>query len=176
MSFALAHASIASIVSWGTRPPTAPLFGRFIEWTGRGPKVLSGQGKSAVLRAEYVYRFRAVGMIGRDADLYTRSEIPVPIPSAAERQVQPAEFDVLQHHVKALDSALAAMATATDMVGELDEADKSSEHDQYLNRRYRPRPTKSSTPSCALAASYYGYSEAAAGRGTTSLLPEDAKT
>jgi hypothetical protein len=29
------------------------------------------------------------------------------------------------------------MATATDMVGELDDADKSSERDQYLNRRYR---------------------------------------
>ncbi len=44
---------------------------------------------------------------------------------------------MLQHHVKALDGALAAMATATDMVDELNEADKSSEHDQYLNRRYR---------------------------------------
>jgi hypothetical protein len=29
------------------------------------------------------------------------------------------------------------MASATDMVGELDDADKSSERDQYLNRRYR---------------------------------------
>jgi hypothetical protein len=44
---------------------------------------------------------------------------------------------VLQHHIKALDGVLAAMATATDIVGELDDADKSSEHDQYLNRRYR---------------------------------------
>jgi hypothetical protein len=35
--------------------PTAPLFGRFMSQTKRGPKVLSGRGKSAVLGAEYVY-------------------------------------------------------------------------------------------------------------------------
>src|SRR6266851_9802367 len=106
--------------------PTAPIFGRFMSQTKRGPKVLSGRGKSAVLGAEYVYCFRANGMIGRDADLYTRSEIPVPIPSEAEREEQPAEFEVLQHHVKALDQLLSNMADIDDMVDGLDDAAKKA--------------------------------------------------
>jgi hypothetical protein len=90
------------------------------------PKVLSGRGKSAVLGAEYVYCFRPVGMIGRDADLYTRSEIPVPISTAAEWNEQPAEFEELQHHVKALDQLLSNMADIDDMVDDLDDAAKKA--------------------------------------------------
>jgi hypothetical protein len=118
--------------------PTAPLFGRFMSQTKRGPKVLSGRGKSAVLGAEYVYCFRANGMIGRDADLYTRSEIPVPIPTAAERENQPAEFDVLQHHVKALDQLLSNMADIDDMTDALDDAaKKAGRADDYHAKAHR---------------------------------------
>jgi hypothetical protein len=117
--------------------PTAPLFGRFISQAKDGPNVLAGRGKSAVVGAEYVYCFRAVGMIGRDADQYARSEIPVPIPSAAVRQDQPAAFDLLQHGVKALDNALQAMANVTELIDDVDEADKRSDNDKYLDRRYR---------------------------------------
>jgi hypothetical protein len=113
------------------------LFGRFISQTPSGPKVLAGKGKAAVVGAEYVYCFRAVGMIGRDADLYTRTEIPTPIPTAAERQEQPAAFDLLQHGVKALDNALQAMANVTELIDDVDDADKRSDNDKYLDRRYR---------------------------------------
>jgi hypothetical protein len=106
--------------------PTSPLFGRFMSQTKRGPKVLSGRGKSAVLGAEYVYCFRPVGRIGCDAALYTRSEIPVPIPTAAEWDEQPEEFEVLQHHVKALDQLLSNMADIDDMVDDLEDAAKKA--------------------------------------------------
>jgi hypothetical protein len=118
--------------------PTAPIFGRFISQTKRGPKVLSGRGKSAVLGAEYVYCFRANGMIGRDAALYTRSEIPVPIPSDAEWNEQPAEFDVLQYHVKALDQLLHNMADIDDMTDALDDAaKKAGRADDYHAKAHR---------------------------------------
>ncbi len=118
--------------------PTAPIFGRFIAWTKRGPEVLAGRGKSAVLGGEYVYCFRAVGMVGRGADLYPRSEIPVPIPSEGERQQQPAEFDVLQHHVKALDQVLCNMADVVDMTDELDDAAKGrGQADDYAAKARR---------------------------------------
>jgi hypothetical protein len=104
--------------------PTAPIFGRFISQTKRGPEVLAGRGKSAVLGADYVYCFRAVGMVGRGSDLYPGSEIPVPIPSECERLQQPAEFDVLQHHIAALDQILCNMADVVDMTDELDDAAK----------------------------------------------------
>jgi len=96
--------------------PTAPIFGRFLSQTKGGPKALVGKGQAKVLGAEYVYCFRAVGMVGRDADLFTRSEIPVSVPSDAEWNDQPLEFDVLQHHVKTLDQLLHNMADIDDMV------------------------------------------------------------
>jgi hypothetical protein len=102
------------------------LFGRFLSQTSRGPKVLAGKGKSAVLGAEYAYCFRAVGTAAWNTDLYTRSEIPVPVPSVAEWNQQPAEFDVLQHHVKALDQLLQNMADIDDMIDELDDAAKKA--------------------------------------------------
>jgi hypothetical protein len=109
--------------------PTAPLFGRFLSQTAHGPKMLAGKGKSAVVGAEYVYCFRAVGMVGRDADLYTRSEIPVPIPSEGERQKQPEEFDMLQHRIRALDQIICNMADIVDMTDELDDAKKIEDAD-----------------------------------------------
>jgi hypothetical protein len=119
---------------------TAPISGRFISQTKRGPEVLSGRGKSAVLGAEYVFCFRAVGMVGRGADLYPRSEIPVSIPSEGERQKQPAEFDVLQHHIQALDLTLCNMARVVDMTDELDEAEKKGgkvDHQEKAQRHAR---------------------------------------
>jgi hypothetical protein len=77
------------------------------------PQVLSGRGKAAVLGAGYVYCFRAVGTIGREADLFTRSEIPVPVSSDAEWNTQPAEFDVLQHHVRRSTSSCTTWPTLT---------------------------------------------------------------
>jgi len=95
------------------------------------------RGKSAVLGAEYVYCFRPVGHIGYGSEQYARSEIPIPIPSAAVRQAQPAAFDLLQHGVKALDNALQAMANVTELIDDVDDADKRSDNDKYLDCRYR---------------------------------------
>jgi hypothetical protein len=116
---------------------TAPIFGRFMSQTKNGPEVLSGRGKSAVLGAEYVYCFRAVGRLGRDSDLFQRSEIPVPIPSEDERQKQPAEIDVLQHAAKALDLTLCNMADVVDMTDELDDAEKKGGKVDYQEKAHR---------------------------------------
>jgi hypothetical protein len=121
----------------GDPHPTAPIFGRFLSQTKRGPKVLAGPGRSAVLGAEYVYCFRAVGRAGFDSDLFQRSEIPVPIPSEAERQQQPAEFDVLQHHIAALDQVLCNMADVVDMTDELEDAAKKAGGDDADMRAHR---------------------------------------
>ena len=117
--------------------PTAPIFGRFLSQTKRGPKALVGKARSKVLGAEYAYCFRAVGRLGHDSDLYQRSEIPVPIPSVAERQEQPSEFDLLQHHAKALDDTLANMADVVDMTGELDDAAKKAGGDDAIALAHR---------------------------------------
>ncbi len=117
--------------------PTAPVWGRFIGTTPKGDKVLTTMGAVVVLplgpgplptKADYAYRFRIVGSWyeGHAARDYARSEIPVPIPTAAEREEQPAEFDVLQHHLKALDQLLQNMADIDDMVDELDDAAKKA--------------------------------------------------
>jgi hypothetical protein len=81
-----------------------------------------------VLGAEYVYCFRPVGHIGYGSEQYARSEIPIPIPSAA--------FGLLQHGVKALDNALQAMANDTELIDDVDDADKRSDNDKYLDCRY----------------------------------------
>ena len=117
--------------------PTAPIFGRFLSQTKGGPKALVGKGQAKVLGAEYVYCFRAVGMVGRDADLFTRSEIPVSVPSDAEWNDQPLEFDVLQHHVKTLDQLLHNMADIDDMVDELNAAAKKPGGDDYHAKAHR---------------------------------------
>jgi hypothetical protein len=117
--------------------PTAPIFGRFMSQTKHGPEVLSGRGKSTVLGAEYVHCFRPVGRIAWNSDLYTRSEIPVPIPSEDERQKQPAEFDVLQHHIKALDKIICNMADVVDMTDELEDAKKKTDEDEDLAYRMK---------------------------------------
>jgi hypothetical protein len=82
--------------------PTSPLFGRFIEQAGGRPKVLSGKGTSAVVGADYVYCFRAVGILYGEREFYPRSEVPAPIPSKIERIDGPAAFDTLQHSTKHL--------------------------------------------------------------------------
>jgi hypothetical protein len=117
--------------------PTAPIFGRFLSQTKRGPKALVGKAQSKVLGAEYVYCFRAVGRAGFDSDLFQRSEIPLAIPSELERQKQPAEFDVLQHAAKALDLTLCNMADVVDMTDELDDAAKKAGGDDADMRAHR---------------------------------------
>ena len=104
--------------------PTAPLFGRLIEWSGDRSKVLSGKATSAVLGAEYVYCYRAVGHVGYGSEQFARSEIPIPIPSAALRQDQPAAFDMLQHAAKRLDELISNLCEVADMADELAEAEK----------------------------------------------------
>jgi hypothetical protein len=119
--------------------PTAPLWGRFMSQTRRGPKVLSGRGRSRVLGAEYAYCFRVVGTAGFDADLFPRSEIPVPVPGVADRQKQPAEFDVLQHAAKALDRTLCNMADVVDMTDELENAAKGGADDCTMRAHRQAR-------------------------------------
>jgi hypothetical protein len=106
--------------------PTAPLFGRFIELSGDRPRVLSGKATSAVLGADYVYCYRAVGHVGYGSEQYARSEIPIPIPSAAVRQDGPAAFDILQHAAKRLDELISNLCEVTDMADELAEAEKKA--------------------------------------------------
>jgi hypothetical protein len=117
--------------------PTAPLFGRFLSQTSRGPRVLSGKGKSAVVGADYVYCFRAVGRVGYGDERFTRSEIPVPIPSKAERIDGPAAFDLLQNAAKQLDRLLENMADVADMAGELIEAGEKADAETVHRRRER---------------------------------------
>src|SRR5262249_9600026 len=100
--------------------PTAPVCGRFIEPTPNGPRALVARAKAEVLGPEYNQCFRPVGTVGRGEEFFPRSEVPVPVPSKAVRLDSPAAFDSLQVAVKALDDALKAMASTTDMVDELD--------------------------------------------------------
>jgi hypothetical protein len=104
--------------------PTAPVWGRFMASTPKGDKVLTTMGAVVVLplgpgplptKADYAYRFRIVGSWyeGHADREYARSEIPIPIPTAAEREDQAVEFDVLQHHVKALDHSCTTWPTST---------------------------------------------------------------
>jgi predicted nucleic acid-binding Zn-ribbon protein len=46
-------------------------------------------------------------------------------------------FDLLQHGVKFLDNALQAMANVAELIDDVDDADKRSDSDKYLDRRYR---------------------------------------
>jgi hypothetical protein len=123
--------------------------------TAKGDKVLTRMGDVVVLplgpgplptKADYIYRFRIVGshhercgpfaLKAEDRD-YARSEIPIPIPTAAEREDQALEFDVLQHHVKALDQLLNNMADIDDMMDELDDAAKKAGGDDYHAKAHR---------------------------------------
>jgi hypothetical protein len=114
--------------------PTAPIVGRFMSQTKNGPEVLSGRGKYTVLGAEYVYCFRPVGRIAWNSDLYTRSEIPH---CEDERQKQPAEFDLLQYQIKALDKIICNMADVVDMTDELEDAKKKTDKDNDLAYRMK---------------------------------------
>lgn len=70
--------------------PTSPLFGRFIANTGEGPKVLAGTGNAEVVGSEYVYCFRAVGvLLNSDRQFFPLSEVPMPVPGKAGRQDAP---------------------------------------------------------------------------------------
>ena len=123
--------------------PTSPLFGRFIELAGGRLKVLAGKGVSAMVGEEYAYCFRAVGVLHGERQFFPRSEVPTPVPSGIIRQDQPAAFDLLQHGVKALDNALQAMANITELIDDVDDADKRSDNDKYLDRRYRKAQARS---------------------------------
>jgi hypothetical protein len=115
--------------------------------TAKGDKVLTTMGEVVVLplgpgplptKADYAYRFRIVGSRyeggGRN---FARSEIPIPVPTTAETTEPASAFDLLQHDVKALDDALLAMANVTELIDDVDDADKRSDNDKYLDRRYR---------------------------------------
>jgi hypothetical protein len=127
--------------------PTAPVWGRFMASTAKGDKVLTTMGDVVVLplgpgplptKADYAYRFRIVGSRHENSDRnFARSEIPIPVPTAAETSEPAAAFDLLQHGVKALDNALQAMANVTELIDDVDDADKRSDNDKYLDRRYR---------------------------------------
>ena len=64
------------------------------------------------------------GRVGHNAERYTRSEIPVPIPSKAERLDGPAAFDTLQHAVKQLGQLMENLCDVADMADELIVAEK----------------------------------------------------
>jgi hypothetical protein len=78
-------------------------------------------------KADYAYRFRIVGnrFEGFGDRLYARSEIPIPIPTAAETIDPAAAFDMVQHAVKRLDALLGNMTDVSDMADELAEAEKA---------------------------------------------------
>jgi hypothetical protein len=104
--------------------PTSPLFGRFIELAGGRLKVLAGKGVSAMVGEEYAYCFRAVGVLRGERQFFPRSEVPVPVPSEAERINGPAEFGTLQHSIKDLGRLIENMCDVTDMADELIVAEK----------------------------------------------------
>jgi hypothetical protein len=74
---------------------------------------------------------------GRPQEGHVSSEIPVPIPSEAERQQQPEEFDMLQHQIRALDRTICNMAAVVDMTDELDAALKKGGKDDYTMKTHR---------------------------------------
>jgi hypothetical protein len=107
--------------------PTSPLFGRFIEQAGSRPKVLAGEGQSEVVGAEYVYCFRAVGVLhGSERQFFPRSEVPAPVPDSVTRQDLPAAFDTLQHSVKHLGQLMENLCDVADMADELIVAEKET--------------------------------------------------
>jgi hypothetical protein len=98
--------------------PTSPLFGRFIEQAGSRPKVLAGNGQSVVVGPEYVYCFRAVGVLhGSERQFFPRSEVPAPVPDSVTRQDLPAAFDTLPRAYRALQSMLNAAMAQSGRVG-----------------------------------------------------------
>lgn len=132
---------------------TAPLFGRFIEKDRCGrARALIGTGKSRSIDAKYDQCFRAVGRVGFGSEFYQRSEFPIPIPSEDVREDQPTHFDSLQNQVRCLGQILTAMGHATDMVDELDEAEKAAARARSttrLGRRCRLAPTRCFTRAMA---------------------------
>jgi hypothetical protein len=152
--------------------PTAPVWGRFMASTPKGDKVLTTMGAVVVLplspgplptKADYAYRFRIVGNCyeGHADRDYARSEIPIPILTAAEREDQAVEFDVLQHHVKALDQLLHNMADLDDMMDELDDAAKKAGRadDWQAAACRRARAYKALQPILTMAMQKHGHLE-----------------
>jgi hypothetical protein len=87
--------------------------------------VLAGEGRSEVVGAEYVYCFRAVGVLhGSERQFFPRSEVPVPVPDRVTRQDRPAAFDTLQHSVKHLGQLMENLCDVADMADELIVAEK----------------------------------------------------
>jgi hypothetical protein len=77
--------------------------------------VLAGEGRSEVVGAEYVYCFRAVGVLhGSERQFFPRSEVPVPVPDSVTRQDRPAAFDTLQHSVKHLGQLMENLCDVAD--------------------------------------------------------------
>jgi hypothetical protein len=103
--------------------PTSPLFGRFIANADNGPKVLA---RSEVVGSEYIYCFRAVGVLHGERQFFPRSEVPVPVPGKAERQDAPAAFDMLQLAANRLDELITNLCEAADMADELAEVEKKT--------------------------------------------------
>jgi hypothetical protein len=117
--------------------PTAPVWGRFMDSTPKGDKVLTRMGDVVVLplgpgplptKADYAYRFRIVGShhercgpfaLENGARTYARSEIPFPIPSKAVTTDQPFEFDLLQDSVKRLNRLMDNLTDVVDMADDL---------------------------------------------------------
>ena len=104
--------------------PTAPLFGRFIELAAGRLKVLAGKGVSAMVGEEYVYCYRAVGILHGEREFFPRSEVPVPVPSEAEHINGPSAFDTLQYAVKDLGQIITSLCDVTDTADELIAAEK----------------------------------------------------
>jgi len=61
-----------------------------------------------------------------ERQFFPRSEVPVPVPSEAERISGPAAFDTLQHAAKRLDQLIANLCEVTDMADELAESEKKT--------------------------------------------------
>jgi predicted nucleic acid-binding Zn-ribbon protein len=59
------------------------------------------------------------------------------VPSDAEWSDQAAAFDVLEHHVKALDRIICNMSDIVDMTDELDNAKKKTDKDDDLAHRMK---------------------------------------
>jgi hypothetical protein len=109
--------------------PTAPICGRFLSQTRSGPRFSRAEARLQCW-ARIGLLLPCRGHYRTDADLFTRSEIPVPVPSDAEWNTQPAEFDVLQHHVRRSTSSCTTWPI-DDMTDELDDATTKAGDDNW---------------------------------------------
>jgi len=106
----------------------------------------AARGRRQVRRvdAEDVYGLREVGSVPVDRPILPRSEGLADPDAAVVRQDQPRAFDLMQPGVTAWTTHAGFMANVTELIDDVEEDDKRSDNDKYLDRSLpaRHRPTR----------------------------------